>query len=156
MDGSALNDQKGSREMRTQSLQAGQVERRWHVVDASGVPLGRLASRIATILRGKHRPTYTPNADVGDFVVVVNAEKVLLTGNKMTDKLYQRHSGIPGGFKAERYRDLLARRPEVAIEKAVRGMLPKTSLGRKVRSKLKVYAGPTHPHAAQKPQPLTA
>lgn len=142
--------------MRTQSLQAHQVERKWHVIDATDVPLGRLASRIATILRGKHRATYTPNADTGDFVIVVNAEKVRLTGNKMNDKLYQRHSGIPGGFKAEPYRLLLQRRPSIAIEKAVRGMLPKTSLGRKMRSKLKVYAGPEHPHAAQKPQPLTA
>ncbi len=142
--------------MRTQSLQADQVERRWHVIDATDVPLGRLATRIATVLRGKHRPTFTPNADVGDFVIVVNAEKIRLTGNKMNDKLYQTHSGIPGGFKAEPYRLLLQRRPEIAVEKAVRGMLPKTNLGRKMRSKLKVYAGPQHPHAAQKPQPLTA
>lgn len=142
--------------MRTQSLKADQVERRWHVVDATDVPLGRLATRIATILRGKHRPTFTPHADTGDFVIVVNAEKIRLTGNKLNDKLYQRHSGIPGGFKAEPYRLLLARRPELAIEKAVRGMLPKTNLGRQLRGKLKVYAGPQHPHAAQKPQPLTA
>lgn len=141
--------------MRTQSLQANQVERKWHVVDATDVPLGRLASRIATILRGKHRPTYTPNADTGDFVVVINAEKILLTGDKMNAKLYQTHSGIPGGFKAEPYRLLLQRMPTIAIERAVRGMLPKTTLGRKMRSKLKVYAGPKHPHAAQKPQPLT-
>ncbi|MCZ7686379.1 MAG: 50S ribosomal protein L13 [Sandaracinaceae bacterium] len=140
--------------MRTQSLQPDQVERKWHVVDATGVPLGRLASRIATILRGKHRPTYTPNADNGDFVVVVNAEKVRLTGDKMNAKLYQTHSGIPGGFKAEPYRLLLQRMPTIAVEKAVRGMLPKTKLGRKMRGKLKVYAGPKHPHAAQKPQPL--
>ncbi|HEY8428643.1 MAG TPA: 50S ribosomal protein L13 [Sandaracinaceae bacterium] len=140
--------------MRTQSLQPHQVERKWHVVDATGVPLGRLASRIATILRGKHRPTYTPNADNGDFVVVVNAEKVRLTGDKLNAKLYQRHSGYPGGFKAEPYRHLLQRMPTLAIEKAVRGMLPKTKLGRRMRSKLKVYAGPKHPHAAQKPQPL--
>jgi large subunit ribosomal protein L13 len=141
--------------MPTESLQAEQVERKWHVVDAAGIPLGRLASRIALILRGKHRPTFTPNADTGDFVVVINAEKIRLTGNKMNDKLYQRHSGIPGGFKAEPYRLLLNRRPEVAIEKAVRGMLPKTKLGRRIRAKLKVYAGPSHPHAAQKPQPLS-
>ncbi len=140
--------------MRTESLQPAQVERKWHVIDATDVPLGRLASRIATILRGKHRPTYTPNADNGDFVVVVNAEKLRLTGNKMNAKLYQTHSGIPGGFRAEPYRLLLQRRPTIAVEKAVRGMLPKTKLGRKMRGKLKVYAGPTHPHAAQKPQPL--
>lgn len=142
--------------MRTQSLQPDQVERRWHVVDATDVPLGRLASQVATLLRGKHRATFTPNADTGDFVVVINAEKIRLTGNKMNDKLYQTHSGIPGGFKAEPYRLLLARRPAIAIEHAVRGMLPKTKLGRKIRGKLKVYAGPQHPHAAQKPQPLTA
>lgn len=140
--------------MRTESLQPTQVERKWHVIDATDVPLGRLASRIATILRGKHRPTYTPNADNGDFVVVVNAEKLRLTGNKMNAKLFHTHSGIPGGFRAEPYRLLLQRRPTIAVERAVRGMLPKTKLGRKMRGKLKVYAGPTHPHAAQKPQPL--
>jgi large subunit ribosomal protein L13 len=141
--------------MRTQSLQPDQVERKWHVIDATDVPLGRLASQIATMLRGKHRPTFTPNADNGDFVVVVNAERVRLTGNKLNDKFYQRHSGIPGGFRAESYRLLLQRAPEIAIDKAVRGMLPKTKLGRKMRSKLKVYAGPQHPHAAQKPQSLS-
>ncbi len=140
--------------MSTQSLQPSQVERKWVIVDATDVPLGRLASQIATLLRGKHRPTFTPNADNGDFVVVVNAEKIRLTGNKMNDKMYNRHSGIPGGFKAEPYRLLLSRRPTLAIERAVQGMLPKTKLGRKMRSKLKVYAGPKHPHAAQKPAPL--
>lgn len=141
--------------MHTQSVQADQVERKWHVVDATDQPLGRLASEIAKILRGKHRPTYTPNTDTGDFVVVVNAEKIRLTGNKANAKHLYTHSGIPGGFKAEPYRLLLQRRPELAVEKAVRGMLPKTKLGRKIRGKLKVYAGPTHPHAAQKPEPLT-
>jgi large subunit ribosomal protein L13 len=141
--------------MQTQSVQAGQVERKWHVVDATDQPLGRLASEIAKVLRGKHRPTFTPNADTGDFVIVINAEKIKLTGNKMNAKHLQTHSGIPGGFKSEPYRLLLQRRPELAIEKAVRGMLPKTKLGRKMRSKLKVYAGPKHPHAAQKPEPLT-
>lgn len=140
--------------MQTQSLQGHEVERKWHLVDATDIPLGRLASRIATILRGKHRPSFTPNADTGEFVIVINAEKVKLTGNKLNTKLYQRHSGIPGGFKEEPYRLLLARRPELAIEKAVRGMLPKNPLGRKMGKKLKVYAGPTHPHAAQKPQAL--
>jgi len=140
--------------MQTQSLQGHEVERKWHLVDATDVPLGRLASRIATILRGKHRPSFTPNADTGEFVIVINAEKVKLTGNKMNTKLYQRHSGIPGGFKEEPYRLLMLRRPELAIEKAVRGMLPKNPLGRKMGKKLKVYAGPTHPHAAQKPQAL--
>lgn len=142
--------------MTTQSLQPGAIARKWHLIDATDQPLGRLASRIATILRGKHRPTYTPNADLGDFVVVINAERIRLTGNKMNDKLYQRHSGIPGGFKAEPYRLLLQRRPAWAIEKAVRGMLPKTKLGRKMRGKLKVYAGPKHPHEAQKPAPMSA
>jgi large subunit ribosomal protein L13 len=140
--------------MSTESLQPHQVDRTWHVVDAAGVPLGRLASRVATLLRGKHRATYTPNADNGDFVVVVNAEQVLLTGNKLDDKFYQRHSGIPGGFRSESYRHLLERQPETAIEHAMRGMLPKTKLGRKMRGKLKVYAGPKHPHAAQKPSAL--
>jgi len=140
--------------MQTQSLQGHEVERNWHLVDATDVPLGRLASRIATILRGKHRPSFTPNADTGEFVIVINAEKVKLTGNKLNTKLYQRHSGIPGGFKEEPYRLLMQRRPELAVEKAVRGMLPKNPLGRKMGKKLKVYAGPTHPHAAQKPQAL--
>ncbi len=136
--------------MRTQSLQADQVERRWHVIDATDVPLGRLATRIATVLRGKHRPTFTPNADVGDFVIVVNAEKIRLTGNKMNDKLYQTHSGIPGGFKAEPYRLLLQRRPEIAVEKAVRGMLPKTNLG---RTRQRSTAAPTGPASARTRSP---
>jgi len=140
--------------MQTQSIQADEVERTWHVVDATDQVLGRLASKIASVLRGKHRPSFTPNADTGDFVIVINAEKIKLTGAKMDQKLYQRHSGIPGGFKAEPYRLLMQRKPEFAVEKAVYGMLPKTKLGRKIRSKLKVYAGPTHPHAAQKPQAL--
>jgi len=138
--------------MQTQSLQADDVDRKWLVVDATDQPLGRLASKIAIVLRGKHRPSFTPNADTGDFVVVINAEKIHLTGQKLDKKLWQRHSGIPGGFKEETYRHLIARRPELVIEKAVRGMLPKNRLGRKVGKKLKVYAGPTHPHQAQKPQ----
>lgn len=137
--------------MQTQSVQADQVERKWLVVDATDQPLGRLASQIATILRGKHRPSFTPNVDTGDFVIVINADKVRLTGDKLNKKHYYRHSGIPGGFKAEPYRLLLARRPDLVIEKAVKGMLPKTKLGRKMGLKLKVYAGPNHPHAAQKP-----
>jgi large subunit ribosomal protein L13 len=125
------------------------------VVDATGQPLGRLASRIATILRGKHRPIYTPHVDTGDFVVVINAEKVKLTGRKLDKKFYHKHSGIPGGFRAESYRRLMQRKPAFAIEKAVKGMLPQTPLGRKMYRKLKVYAGPTHPHAAQKPEVLS-
>jgi large subunit ribosomal protein L13 len=137
--------------MQTEFLKADQVERKWLVVDAADQPLGRLASEIAQVLRGKHRPTFTPNADTGDFVIVINAERVRLTGDKANKKLYYRHSGIPGGFKAEPYRLLLQRRPELVVEKAVKGMLPKTKLGRKLSAKLKVYAGPNHPHAAQKP-----
>ncbi len=141
--------------MRTESAKASEIDRHWLVVDATDVPLGRLASRIASVLRGKHRPTFTPHADTGDFVVVVNAEKVKLTGRKLTAKRWFHHSGYPGGLKSEAYGDLLQRRPELAVEKAVKGMLPKTSLGRQCFRKLKVYAGPTHPHAAQKPQPFT-
>jgi large subunit ribosomal protein L13 len=140
---------------RTSSVQASEVERKWHIVDATDRPLGRIASKIAIILRGKHRPTFTPNTDTGDFVIVVNAERILLTGNKLNQKLYQRHSGQPGGLKEEPYRLLIGRRPELAIERAVAGMLPKTKLGKKMASKLKVYAGPNHPHAAQKPQALS-
>ena len=128
--------------------------RTWFVVDATDKPLGRLASEIASVLRGKHKPTYTPHVDTGDFVVVVNAGKIKLTGNKLDKKFYYRHSGIPGGFKADSYRKLLAETPEFPIEKAVKGMLPKNVLGRQMLTKLKVYATPDHPHVAQKPQVL--
>ena len=140
--------------MRTVSVKPSEVERHWWVVDATDQPLGRVASRIASVLRGKHRPAYTPHADTGDFVVVINAQKVRLTGNKLDQKLWQRHSGIPGGLKETPYRKLLEDRPEWVIEKAVRGMLPKNPLGQKMRKKLKVYAGATHPHVAQQPQAL--
>jgi len=130
------------------------ANRAWFVVDASDKPLGRLASEIAKVLRGKHKPTYTPHCDTGDFVVVVNADKVKLTGQKLDKKFYYRHSGIPGGFKAVPYRRLLAERPTLPIEKAVKGMLPHNVLGREMAKKLHVYATPDHPHAAQKPQPL--
>ena len=126
----------------------------WFVVDATDKPLGRLASEIARVLRGKHKPTYTPHVDTGDFVIVVNAAKVKLSGNKLDKKFYYHHSGIPGGFKTESYRHLLARMPTMPIEKAVKGMLPKNVLGREMFTKLKVYATPDHPHAAQKPTPL--
>jgi large subunit ribosomal protein L13 len=129
-------------------------ERRWFVVDATDKPLGRLASQIAHVLRGKHKPTFAPHLDMGDFVIVVNAGKVKLTGQKLEKKFYYRHSGIPGGFKAESYRHVLARKPELPIEKAVKGMLPKNVLGRQMLTKLKVYATPDHPHAAQQPTPL--
>lgn len=129
-------------------------QRAWWVIDAEGKPLGRLASVIATVLRGKNKPSFTPHVDTGDFVIVVNAKKVLLTGRKLEQKQYVRHSGEPGGFKAMAYGDVLERKPELPIRKAVKGMLPKSILGRELLSKLKVYAGPDHPHAAQKPQPL--
>jgi len=130
-------------------------ERAWWVIDAEGQPLGRLASRIATVLRGKNKPTFTPHVDVGDFVIVVNAKKVLLTGRKLEQKNYVRHSGEPGGFRSESYGHLIERKPELPIQKAVKGMLPKNILGRELLTKLKVYAGPDHPHAAQQPQPLS-
>ncbi|AKU96187.1 LSU ribosomal protein L13p (L13Ae) [Labilithrix luteola] len=128
--------------------------RAWWVIDASGKSLGRLASAVAHVLRGKHKPTFSPHLDAGDFVVVVNADKVRLTGNKLDQKLYSHHSGIPGGFKQESYRHLMERKPEFPVEKAVKGMLPKNVLGREMFTKLKVYATPDHPHAAQKPQVL--
>ncbi len=130
------------------------ASRAWWVVDATNLPLGRLASVVASVLRGKHKPTYTPHVDTGDFVVVVNADKIKLTGAKLDKKFYYRHSGIPGGFRAVAYRHLLEDKPTFPIEKAVRGMLPKNVLGREMITKLKVYSTPDHPHAAQKPQPL--
>jgi large subunit ribosomal protein L13 len=130
------------------------IERRWFVVDAEGQVLGRVATEIARILRGKHKPIFTPFLDCGDHVVVVNAEKIVLTGEKWNDKVYYRHTGYPGGLKEIRARRLLREHPTRLLEKAVRGMLPKTSLGRQMGSKLRVYAGPEHPHEAQQPQPL--
>lgn len=140
--------------MKTYSAKPGEIERKWWVVDAEGKNLGRLATQIAVVLRGKHKPQFTPHVDTGDFVIVVNASKVALTGQKSEKKMAYRHSGYPGGLKAVTYGRLLATRPERAIEKAVAGMLPKNSLGRAQLKKLKVYAGPEHPHAAQKPQPF--
>jgi large subunit ribosomal protein L13 len=131
-----------------------QGSRAWWVVDATGKPLGRLASEVAHVLRGKHKPQYTPHEDTGDFVVVVNADKILLTGNKLDKKHYYRHSGIPGGFRSESARHVLARNGTFPVEKAIRGMLPKGVLGREMITKLKVYVTPDHPHGAQKPQPL--
>lgn len=139
--------------MRTFSPKAADVERQWYVIDATGVVLGRLASQIATLLRGKHKPIYAPHVDTGDFVIVVNADKVALTGNKLTQKRAYRHSGYPGGLRSVTYEELMKKRPDRVVEKAVRGMLPKNSLGRKMAKKLKVYAGPEHPHQAQKPVP---
>lgn len=131
------------------------IERNWYVVDAAGQRLGRLASEIACILRGKNKPIYTPHMDTGDFVIVINAEKVEVTGKKREQKLYRRHSGRPGGMKVENFAKLQARIPERIIEHAVKGMLPKNSLGRQLFTKLKVYAGSDHPHQAQKPEVLT-
>jgi large subunit ribosomal protein L13 len=129
-------------------------ERNWLVVDASGQTLGRLATQIADALRGKTKPEYTPHCDTGDFVVVVNAERIHVTGNKRADKKYYRHSGYPGGIKERTLEDMLERRPEEVIRKAVKGMLPRNRLARKQLTKLKVYAGPDHPHVAQQPQPM--
>jgi len=138
----------------TRSLRSEDVDRRWWVIDARGLRLGRAASEIASVLRGKHKPTFTPHVDDGDFVIVVNASDLELTGRKREQKVYHRHSGYPGGIHSETAGALLERRPERLLERVVRGMLPKTPLGRRMLRKLKVYAGPDHPHAAQKPQPL--
>jgi len=129
-------------------------ERNWLVIDATGKTLGRLATQIADALRGKRKPDYTPHVDVGDFVIVVNAEKISVTGNKREEKRYYRHSGYPGGLRSRTLEEMLARRPEEVIRRAVKGMLPRNRLGRAQLRKLKVYAGPDHPHAAQKPEPM--
>lgn len=139
---------------KTYTPRPGDIEREWWIVDATNLPLGRLASEVATVVRGKHKPTFAPHVDGGDYVIVVNAEKVGVTGSKETQKTYSRHSGYPGGLTTESLGALRARRPHLIIEKAVRGMLPKNRLGRSTIRKLKVYAGPTHPHASQKPKPL--
>ncbi len=140
--------------VRTFSPKAADVQRQWHVIDASDVVLGRLASHTATLLRGKHKPIFAPHVDTGDFVIIVNAAKVALSGNKLVDKLAYRHSGYPGGLRSIAYGDLMASNPQRAVTKAVKGMLPKNSLGRQQLTKLKVYAGPEHPHKAQKPVPF--
>jgi large subunit ribosomal protein L13 len=127
------------------------VDHKWWVIDATEQPLGRVASQVAALLRGKHKPTFTPHMDAGDYVIVINASKVKLTGKKLDDKMYRTHSGIPGGFKERTYRWMIDNRPELAMQTAVTGMLPKGPLGRIVAGKLKVYAGATHPHAAQNP-----
>ena len=141
------------RTVRTFSPKDSDITRRWHVIDASDVVLGRLASHVAVLLRGKHKPIFAPHVDTGDFVIVINAAKVALSGNKLEQKHAYRHSGYPGGLRAVSYASLMASNPERAVEKAVRGMLPKNALGRKTLRKLKVYAGPDHPHQAQQPQP---
>ena len=140
--------------MRTFSPKDSDITRQWHVIDASGVVLGRLASQAAVLLRGKHKPIFAPHVDTGDFVIVINADKIELSGNKLEQKRAYRHSGYPGGLRSVSYAELMDSRPERAVEKAVRGMLPKNSLGRKTLRKLKVYAGPDHPHKAQQPVPF--
>jgi large subunit ribosomal protein L13 len=140
--------------VRTYTPKPGEVTRTWHIIDATDVVLGRLASQTAILLRGKHKPTFAPHVDAGDFVVIINADKVALTGSKLVQKKAYRHSGFPGGLRATSYQELLAKSPEKAVEKAVRGMLPKNSIARQQLSKLKVYGGDTHPHQAQKPVPF--
>lgn len=139
---------------KTHSVKASEIQRDWWIVDASDLVLGRLAAEVAHILRGKHKPTFTPHLDTGDHVVIVNAAKVKLTGDKANGKIWYRHSGYPGGLREIPYGKLMEQRPQVAVEKAVKGMLPRTRLGRTMSAKLKVYAGADHPHAAQQPKPL--
>ena len=142
--------------MKTYMANAQTVERKWYVVDAAGVPLGRLASRVASVLRAKNKPTFTPNVDTGDFVIVVNTDKVVLTGKKTEDKFYRYHTGYIGGLKEISYKKLLAEKSDLAVYEAVKGMLPKNSLGRAMLKKLRVYKGAEHNHAAQKPEELKA
>lgn len=141
--------------MKTYLAKDGDVSEKWFVVDAEGKTLGRLATRVADILRGKNKPQFTPNVDTGDFVVIINAEKIKVTGKKETQKVYSRHSGFPHGFKQETLKSLRERRPTAIVERAVKGMLPHTRLGARQFTKLKVYAGTEHPHAAQQPEALT-
>ncbi len=138
---------------RTYSPKPGDITREWVIIDATDIVLGRLASHAATLLRGKHKATFSPHMDGGDFVIIINAEKVALTGQKLAQKLAYRHSGYPGGLSAQTYAEMLEKHPTRAVEKAIRGMLPKNSIGRAQLTKLKVYAGPEHPHAAQQPKP---
>jgi large subunit ribosomal protein L13 len=140
--------------VRTYSPKASEITRKWYVVDAEDLVLGRLATEVARILRGKHKPTFAPHIDTGDHVIVVNADKIVLTSNKADQKLVYRHSGYPGGLKSRTFAEAQALKPEEGVRRAVRGMLPKNRLGRQMLTKLKVYAGPNHPHAAQMPEPL--
>ncbi len=137
--------------MPTYSPKPGEINRAWHVIDATDVVLGRLATHAATLLRGKHKPTFAPHMDTGDFVIVINAEKIAVSGNKRTDKFVYRHSGYPGGLRQRSVGEMIEKHPDRLVEKAITGMLPKNKLGRAMSKKLKVYAGPDHPHAAQKP-----
>jgi large subunit ribosomal protein L13 len=138
----------------TYSPKPGDITHAWHVIDASDIVLGRLATHAATLLRGKHKPTYAPHMDTGDFVVIINAEKIAVSGNKLTDKFVYRHSGYPGGLRKRSVGEMIEKHPDRLVEKAITGMLPKNRLGRAMAKKLKVYAGPSHPHAAQQPQPF--
>ena len=140
--------------MKTYMAHAETVERKWYVIDAAGIPLGRLATKVASVLRGKHKPTFTPNVDTGDFVIVLNTDKVVLTGQKLEDKYYRYHSGYIGGLKEVPYKKLMAEKSDLAVYEAVKGMLPKNSLGRAMLKKLRVYKGAEHNHAAQKPETL--
>lgn len=140
--------------MKTYMAKAESVERKWYVVDAAGVPMGRLASRVASVLRGKNKPTYTPNVDTGDFVIVINTDKAVLTGKKLENKFYRYHTGYIGGLKEISYKKMMAEKSDLAVYEAVKGMLPKNSLGRQMLKKLKVYKGAEHNHAAQKPEEL--
>ncbi len=140
--------------MPTYTPKAGEIERSWLVVDAEGLVLGRLATEVASRLRGKHKPTFAPHMDMGDHVIIVNADKVVLTAGKADRKFVHRHSGYPGGLKTQTYANLMDKKPEEAVRRTIKGMLPKNRLGRSMLSKLKVYAGPNHPHAAQRPEPL--
>lgn len=140
--------------MKTYSPKIGDIEKKWYVIDAEGQVLGRLASKVATILRGKHKPIWAPHMDVGDFVIVVNADKIRLTGRKAEQKVYYRHSRYPGGLKSIQYDRMMAKRPEFVLEQAVKGMLPHNKLGRQIFKKLKLYASPDHPHTAQQPEKL--
>ena len=140
--------------MKTVMANANTVVREWVLIDATNIPLGRVASQVATILRGKNKPCYTPHVDTGDYVIVINSDKMILTGNKATQKMYYRHSGFPGGLTEVQYKDLMANRSDFALEKAIKGMLPKNSLGKKMFGKLKVYKGSEHPHQAQQPVEL--
>jgi large subunit ribosomal protein L13 len=133
---------------------ASEIDRQWHVIDAEGLVLGRMATEIARILRGKHKPTFTPNLDTGDHVIIINVDKIVLTAGKAEAKQMYRHSGYPGGIRSSSYAELLATKPEDAVRRTIRGMLPKNRLGRQMLRKLKVYAGPTHPHQGQQPEPL--
>ena len=140
--------------MRTLYVKETEIERKWHLIDADGVTLGRLATKVATLLRGKHKPSFTPHQELGDYVVIVNAERVNVTGRKRQQKMYYKHSGYPGALRTESFATMIKRKPEHVVEHAIRGMLPKNRLGRKLFKNVKVYAGPSHPHQAQQPEKL--